>query len=60
MEPSTTENQNAPRNKLCSNCAYRATCNKRFNAQVSNGQVHCMDHSYDVSLFKAKPEPRES
>lgn len=44
----------APRRKLCSNCAYRGTCNKRFNAQVSDGQVRCLEHSFDVALFNRR------
>ncbi len=42
---------NTPRRKLCSNCAYRGTCNKRFSAQVSDGQVRCLEHAFDVTLF---------
>lgn len=43
--------QQDPPRKLCSNCAYRGTCNKRFSANVANGQVICNEHSFDVSLL---------
>ena len=46
------EEHNEPPRKLCSNCAYRATCNKRFNAKVVDGRVLCMEHAYDVTLLK--------
>jgi hypothetical protein len=45
-----------PKNNLCSNCAWRATCNKRFSVNTANGQVICQDHAFDLALLK-KQEP---
>ena len=42
--------------KLCSNCAYRANCNKRFSVTVANGEVRCMDYAADVLLIKKNKE----
>ena len=36
--------------KLCSNCAYRAACKKRFSAHVVNGEVKCIDYAPDVEV----------
>jgi hypothetical protein len=36
--------------KICLNCAYRANCQKRFSVSVSNGEVLCIDYSYDLAL----------
>ncbi len=36
--------------KLCLNCAWRAACAKRFSVSVANGEVVCVDYSYDLTL----------
>ncbi|HOC92013.1 MAG TPA: hypothetical protein PKH33_06565 [bacterium] len=41
-----------PTVKLCSNCAYRATCNKRFSVSSGGGEVKCLDHAFDVAMLK--------
>jgi hypothetical protein len=43
---------NEPPRKLCSNCAYREHCKKRFSANVVNGQVICNEHAFDVSVIR--------
>ena len=43
-----------PPKKLCLNCAYRANCAKRFGVDVVNGQVLCMEHTFDLMLLKSK------
>jgi len=39
--------------KLCTNCAYRAACRKRFSVSVVNGEVRCLDYAPDLE-FVAK------
>jgi len=46
--------------KLCTNCAYRKFCNKRFSANVVNGQVQCNEYAPDVEIIaKLKAENRQ-
>ena len=40
----------APPRKLCLNCAWRAACGKRFSVSVVNGEVRCLEYSYDLTL----------
>lgn len=37
------------RPKLCSNCAYRKFCKKRFSVNTVNGQVQCVDYAPDLN-----------
>ena len=39
--------------EMCSVCAWRATCNKKFN--LSGRDLHCPDFSEDISI-KSKTE----
>ena len=48
--------QQEPPRKLCSNCAYREHCKKRFSANVVNGQVICNEHAFDMSIVKKTGE----
>jgi hypothetical protein len=59
MKTEKDNSEKIPRRKLCSNCAYRGTCNKRFNAQVSDGQVRCLEHSFDVALLNRQDAEEE-
>ena len=36
--------------RLCLNCAWRAACAKRFSVSYANGEVICLDYSFDVAL----------
>ena len=36
--------------EMCAICAWRATCNKKFN--LSGRDMHCADFSEDVSIKK--------
>lgn len=42
--------------EMCSICAWRETCNKKFS--LSGRDVHCADFSEDVSIRK-KPATEE-
>ncbi len=49
MEKSNGTEKERPK-KLCLNCAWRAACGKRFSVTVANGEVVCLDYSYDLTL----------
>ena len=53
QEDKDTHNPQLSDHKLCTNCAYRATCNKRFHVTVANSQVICNDHAFDLNMAKA-------
>jgi hypothetical protein len=36
--------------KLCLNCAWRVACGKRFSVSYVNGDVNCIDYSFDMTL----------
>ena len=44
--------------EMCAVCAWRATCNKKYN--ISGRNIHCPDFSEDLTIKKKQEdEPRD-